>query len=44
MSFTYFAIFLETPFSSVPGAYCIYYEEPGQANSPQGWSGTKAGL
>ena len=36
MPFTHFAIFLETPFSSVPGAYSIYYDAPGRANSPRG--------
>ena len=47
MSFTYFAIFLETPFSSVSGAYSIYYDAPGRANSPRverDKSGTIAGL
>ena len=41
MPFTHFAIFVESPFSSVPGAYCIYYEAPGQANSPRGGAGQK---
>ena len=41
MSFTYFAIFLETPFSSVPGAYCIYTMHQDRPIPPRGGAGQK---